>query len=94
VPKYRSMRKMWSDPYKHNSPSTLWRIRKGEKGYEVKKMLEDREAKTLAGVTAIRHDVKTGRLFMSSKYNGKKLVYNADLTGVVAPFMMVCEPKQ
>jgi hypothetical protein len=35
--------------------------------YTVDKMLEDGESKIVSGITTVRHDVKTGRLFMGSK---------------------------
>lgn len=44
---------------------------------EVKKVLEDWEGEVLPGATAVVHDAKTGRVFLS---------------GVVSPFVTVCEP--
>jgi hypothetical protein len=64
------------DPYNEISPATIWRIRKtvdaGKGGvksvdYRVEKVIEDREGKVLSGSTTVRHDVKTGRLFVSGK---------------------------
>lgn len=52
------------DPYHIDTPSTIWRIRKSGSGYEVKKLLEDKEAKIMGGATTASHDVKTGKLFM------------------------------
>jgi hypothetical protein len=55
---------------------TIWRIRKtvdvGKSGvrsvdYRVEKVLEDKDSKVLSGSTTVRHDVKTGRLFISGK---------------------------
>jgi len=42
--------------------------------YKVDKMLEDREMKVVSGITTVRHDVKTGRLFMGSKLFGHELL--------------------
>lgn len=60
--------------------ATILRVRKnvGKKGYQITKMLEDPEGEVLPVATAVVHDVKTGRLFIS---------------GVVAPFIAVCDPK-
>lgn len=53
-------------PYEAKPPSTIWRIRKVGVGldYEVRKVLEDREASTVRGSTIAVHDVQTGRLFV------------------------------
>ena len=59
--------KMWWDPHGVAAPSTVWRIRKGAEGYEVVKVLEDGEGRVLGGVTSVRHDVRTGRLWMGGK---------------------------
>lgn len=68
--------KAFADPYNEISPVTIWRIRKTvdrrdgvvvSVGYRVEKVLEDRESKVLSGSTTVRHDVKTGRLFISGK---------------------------
>ena len=72
---YQSM-KGFDDPYNGISPVTIWRIRKtvdvGTTGvrsvdYRVEKVIEDKDAKVLSGSTTVRHDVKTGRLFISGK---------------------------
>jgi hypothetical protein len=61
------------DPYNENSPVTIWRIRKTvdvrkrKIDYRVEKVIEDREGKVLSGSATVRHDVKTGRLFISGK---------------------------
>lgn len=69
--------KSFKDPYHVDSPTTVWRIRKrsGEKAgsgsgsaYEVKKILEDKEAKVVGGATIARHDSKTGRLFIGGTF--------------------------
>jgi len=69
--------KGFDDPYNGISPVTIWRIRKtvdvGKTGvrsvdYRVEKVIEDKDAKVLSGSTTVRHDVKTGRLFVSGKF--------------------------
>jgi len=84
---YQSM-KGFDDPYNGISPVTIWRIRKtvdvGTTGvrsvdYRVEKVIEDKDAKVLSGSTTVRHDVKTGRLFISA---------------AVHPFLVVCEPTR
>jgi hypothetical protein len=61
------------DPYNENSPVTIWRIRKTvdvrkrKVDYRVEKVIEDREGKVLSGSSTVRHDAKTGRLFVSGK---------------------------
>jgi hypothetical protein len=64
-----------ADPYGETSPSTVIRIRKtvaneldGEARYVVEKIIEDREGEIISGATTVRHDVKTGRLFIGGKY--------------------------
>ena len=66
--------KGFDDPYNEISPVTIWRISKrldggiGHKGaYRVEKVIEDGEARVLSGSTTVRHDVKTGRLFVSGE---------------------------
>ncbi|KAF2998807.1 hypothetical protein E8E13_001436 [Curvularia kusanoi] len=89
-PDSRQTMKGLENPYEEVSPATVWRIKRerGAEGevrnaeyvleYEVEKVLEDREAKVLDGVTTVVHDVKSGRLFMG---------------GAAVPFMVVCEPR-
>ena len=55
--------KSFQDPYRIGFTSTIWRIRRSGSSYEVKKVLEDREAKVLGGATVAVHDTVTGRLF-------------------------------
>ena len=67
------------NPYEAQSPVTIWRIRKlaedtksgagGESAsnYKVEKVIEDRDSEVLSFATTVRHDVKTGRLFIGSK---------------------------
>ena len=66
--------KGFDDPYNEISPVTIWRISKrsgggsGDEGaYRVEKVIEDREARVLSGSTTVRHDVQTGRLFVSGE---------------------------
>ena len=72
--------KGFDDPYKEISPVTIWRISKREggsgddvrgigKGYSVEKVIEDGQGKVLSGSTTVRHDVKTGRLFVSGEFS-------------------------
>lgn len=72
----------FDDPLGDAKPgATVFRIRRRSgdaKGYEVTKMLEDSEGEVLPATTTVVHDVKTGRLFLSS---------------VVAPYVVVCERK-
>ncbi|KAJ4288959.1 hypothetical protein N0V90_011301 [Kalmusia sp. IMI 367209] len=64
--------KWMEKPLERKSPATVWRIKKvGENtygkdqgAYEVVKMLEDGKAEVMNGITTVRHDVKTGRLFL------------------------------
>lgn len=65
-PKLLKVLDAFKKPYETRSPSTIWRIRRVGLGldYEVVKILEDREAKILRGLTIAVHDVKTGRLFL------------------------------
>lgn len=65
-----------ANPFHEIAPVSIFRIRKkaaagaeGEKSveYHVEKVLEDRDSKVLAGSTTVRHDVKTGRLFVGGE---------------------------
>ena len=87
-PSLRQDMKGLANPYDEIAPVSVWRIRKtvdvGPDGvrsvdYRVEKVIEDRDSKVLAGATTVRHDVKTGRLFiggesMFSFYLGAALV--------------------
>jgi hypothetical protein len=68
--------KSFADPVNEISPVTIWRIRKvietdaegvDQVDYRVEKVIEDREGKVLSGSTTVRHDAKTGRLFISGE---------------------------
>lgn len=74
-PNMQSMKGM-ADPYGQKAPVTIWRIRKtvdaGTDGvrsvdYRIEKVIEDKVSKVLAGSTTVRHDAKTGRLFIGGK---------------------------
>lgn len=64
------------NPFDEAAPVSIWRIRKtvdvGPEGvksvdYRVEKVIEDKDAKVLSGSTTVRHDAKTGRLFIGGK---------------------------
>lgn len=90
VPGFPSLlqsQKGMADPYKESAPVSIWRIRKtvdvGPQGvrsidYRVEKVIEDKEGKVLNGATTVRHDAKTGRLFIGA---------------AVHPYLMVCDPR-
>lgn len=76
-PSFLPTLKALSDPWSKNAPSTIFRIRKtvdaGPDGvrsvdYRVEKVIEDKEGKIISGATTVRHDAKTGRLFIGGKY--------------------------
>ncbi|KAH7084118.1 hypothetical protein FB567DRAFT_528431 [Paraphoma chrysanthemicola] len=85
-PDYLQVKKALDDPLNPDlrAPASVMRIRKTvdvEKKkvlYHVDKVLEDKEGKVLTGSTTVRHDVKTGRLWIGA---------------AVHPFLVVCEPK-
>ncbi|KAI1076983.1 hypothetical protein F5B20DRAFT_583722 [Whalleya microplaca] len=66
----------YDDPLNSFPPSAVLRVRKTPDGYEVTKILEDRDGEVLPASTTVVHDAKTGRLFLSS---------------VISPFIAVCE---
>lgn len=80
VPGFPSMLelgKSLADPRNVEAPATIFRIRKtvdvGPDGvrsvdYRVEKVLEDKEGKIITGATTVRHDAKTGRLFIGGEY--------------------------
>ncbi|KAF1968561.1 calcium-dependent phosphotriesterase [Bimuria novae-zelandiae CBS 107.79] len=64
--------KWMEDPVGERVPSTVWRVRKKHgdvSGYQVDKVIEDSKARILNAVTTIRHDTKTGRLFMGGEWS-------------------------
>jgi hypothetical protein len=58
-----------ADPWSHTSPVTILRIRKTNTGYQTDKIIEDAETKVLSFATTVRHDAKTGRLFIGGMCN-------------------------
>jgi hypothetical protein len=71
VPGFPSMMKMmraFEHPFEHNAPSTIFRIKKNDAGYVSEKVLEDDEGKIVSGVTTVRHDARTKKLFMGCEY--------------------------
>jgi arylesterase / paraoxonase len=79
LPDIRKTLSAFEDPLGKTPPATAFRIRKVGELYEVEKVLEDAQAEVLPASTAVVHDGKTGRIFLS---------------GVFAPFITVCEPKK
>ncbi|KAL0936457.1 serum paraoxonase arylesterase [Colletotrichum truncatum] len=70
----------FEDPFNARPKSAAVRIHKDSEGaYTWEKIIEDGEGEVLPGTTTVVHDAKTGRLFFS---------------GVVSPFIAVCEPKK
>ncbi|KAF4337150.1 serum paraoxonase arylesterase [Fusarium beomiforme] len=70
--------KAYDDPYNARPPTTVLRVREKEGKYTVEKIIEDGEGEVLPAATTVMHDVKTGRLFLSS---------------VISPFIAACEPR-
>ena len=68
-PKSLKVVEEFRDPYGKGFPSTIWRIRRLGSGldYEATKIFEDGEAKIIQGATVVRHDTKTGRLFIAGE---------------------------
>lgn len=90
--------KWMEDPPNARLPATVWKIKTAENGeFEVKKIVEDAEARVLNAVTVVRHDVATGRLFMGGK-SSPVLIPNwarcvLTFLGAFNEFF-VCEPKK
>ena len=60
------------NPYAIHPPTTVWRFRRlvgsgGKVSYLQEKVVEDREARGIAGATVAVHDTRTGRLFLGGK---------------------------
>ena len=69
----------FDDPLNAKAPAGVIKVHKeGDGQYTVEKVLEDAEGEVLPMTTTVVHDVKTGRLFLSS---------------VISPYITVCEPK-
>ncbi|EEY16610.1 conserved hypothetical protein [Verticillium alfalfae VaMs.102] len=90
------MLKAFDDPRNSSPAAAVLRVSKGEKGYTVDKVLEDARGEVLPAATTALHDAKTGRLFLSSESLAKSTAYFRLLTssGVISPFIAVCEPKR
>lgn len=56
------------EPFKASSPATLFKVSKAGDHWQVDKILEDAKASVLDGSTTVRHDAKTGRLFIGGKF--------------------------
>jgi hypothetical protein len=73
-PNILAMIKGLADPRNLDVPSTILRIRKTvdverkKVDYRVEKVVEDREGKIISGATTVRHDVKTGKLWIGGKF--------------------------
>ena len=96
-PKVLQFLETYKDPFNVDPPTTIWRIRRGDGGAEVKKVLEDREARVVGGATVARHVVNSGQIFIGGKillFNLKTSTgFNYGGTGAVAPYISVCDPK-
>ncbi|KAH3996503.1 hypothetical protein HBI56_137760 [Parastagonospora nodorum] len=83
-PDFRAALKGLHDPLNVDAPSSVLRIRKTvdverqKVDYRVEKVVEDKSGKVISGATSVRHDVKTGRLFIGA---------------AIHPFLVVCDPK-
>lgn len=74
--------KSLANPGASGIPSTIFAITRVAAGsqprYQVTKILEDKEGRTLPSTTTVIHDIHTGRLFLG---------------GVASPFMTVCQRR-
>lgn len=59
----------YEDPHGARTPSAVMRVREIDGKHVVDKVIEDADGEVLPAVTTVVHDVKTGRLFLSSKLN-------------------------
>jgi hypothetical protein len=59
----------YDDPHGARTPTAVLRLRKTQGKYVVDKVIEDADGELLPAVTTVVHDAKTGRLFLSSKFN-------------------------
>ena len=68
-PKILKVVEAFRDPYGKGFPSTIWHIRRSSPGlnYEATKILEDGDAKIIQGASVVKHDAKTGRLFIAGE---------------------------
>jgi hypothetical protein len=75
-PDFRKTGQSLADPHNVDAPASILRIRKtvdaDEHGvrsvdYRVEKVIEDKEGKVISLATTVRHDVKTGRLWIGGE---------------------------
>jgi arylesterase/paraoxonase len=93
-PKMTAMLGMFDNPYGPTGPSAVSRLRKTENGYEIDKVVEDKHGEVLPGTTTAIHDAKSGRLFLSSSCFVPRVGIKLKLaTGVISPFITVCEKQ-
>ncbi len=83
-PRSLQLLKSFENPYGIGFSSTIWRIRQSGSGYEIRKVLEDGDVKTVGGATVAVHDAKTGRLFMGGMFSLRDLCI-IELTGELRP---------
>lgn len=57
----------YKNPWGTRAPAAAMRISKTEKGYVMKKIIEDGPGEVLPAATTVVHDAATGRLFFSSE---------------------------
>lgn len=74
-PHFSSLMKWMENPLEKPNKITVLKISKrggwhkdNVLEYTVKTMLEDVDARVVTSITTVRHDVKTGRLFMGGEY--------------------------
>jgi len=84
-------------PLELHLSGTIWKITRTDSGhgdlsYKVDKVFEDAESKIMNGVTTVRHDVKTGRLFLASKLSDHREVSLRLLVLGVMKDLAFCEP--
>jgi hypothetical protein len=101
LPKGMQSLAAFEDPLNPKSaPAAVWRVRRLNRDdpnkykYELTKVIEDAEGELLPSTTTCVHDAKTGRLFLSGELNSsddsRPHVWLTP-TGVVSPFITVCE---
>lgn len=88
----------YNDPWNYRAPSAGLRIQKSEDGsYTLDKAIEDGFGEVLPAATTVVHDVRTGRLFFSSKSSevpsASMLPFSDISLGVISPWIGVCEPN-
>jgi hypothetical protein len=68
-PKGVAIFEAYKDPYGFSAPTAVMKVTKGEDGWKAEKVLEDGLGEILPVATTVVHDAKTGRLFLSSKFD-------------------------